>query len=138
MDGALALVFSLLAVILVGSTSRLLFSSRRHLQEQAVNHAATPIHPKFRSFKYKTECGIPADLSFIGCEVCKLAVDGLQDLVKKQSSQEDIVEFMTFICQKFKIEDDRVCDAIIQEYKVFKIFFYLKVQISSGITILFF
>lgn len=118
MDGPLVLVFSLLAVILVGSSSKLLFSSLRHDKHQAVEHSATPTHPKFQSYKYKTECGILADLSFIGCEVCTLAVDGLQDLVKKQSSQEDIVEFMTFICQKFKIEDDRVCGAIIQEYKV--------------------
>lgn len=58
-----------------------------------------------------------ADLSFIGCEVCKFAVEGLKDLVEKQSTEEDIVKFMTLICKKFDIEDDRVCDDIIKEYK---------------------
>lgn len=74
-----------------------------------------------------------ADLSFIGCEVCKLAVEGLKDLVEKQSTEEDIVIFMTLICKKFDIEDDKVCDDIIKEYKVSftKLMYYIIFNIEN-------
>lgn len=73
------------------------------------------------------------DLSFIGCEVCKLVVEGLKDLVEKQSIEEDIVIFMMFICKKFDIEDDKVCDDIIKEYKVSFMKFMYYIQYMSFI-----
>ncbi|XP_062576027.1 sphingomyelin phosphodiesterase-like [Saccostrea cucullata] len=117
MEGPLVLALSLLAVILLASSSPLFFYPHQDNKGTTQRHDVITRHPKFRSSKYKTECGILTDLSFIGCEVCTLVVDGLKDLVEKQSSQEDIVEFMTFVCKKFKIEDDRVCEAIVKEYK---------------------
>lgn len=118
MDGPLALMLSLLAIVLLASSSPLIYSSLSHSNDHPRIPSATPRNPKFKTSRYKTECGTLADLSFIGCEVCKLAVEGLKDLVEKQSTEEDIVTFMTLICKKFDIEDNKVCDNIIKEYKV--------------------
>nr|XP_022336528.1 sphingomyelin phosphodiesterase-like [Crassostrea virginica] len=118
MDERLALLLSLLAVALLVSSSPLLFAPNRHSSDNPEEFSATPRNPKFKTSRtYKTECGVLTDLSFITCEVCKLAVEGLKALVEKQSSEEEIVEFMTFICKKFHIEDDRVCEDITREYK---------------------
>nr|XP_034338737.1 sphingomyelin phosphodiesterase [Crassostrea gigas] len=117
MDGPLALMLSLLAIVLLASSSPLIYSSLSHSNDHPRIPSATPRNPKFKTSRYKTECSTLTDLSFIGCEVCKLAVEGLKDLVEKQSTEEDIVIFMTLICKKFDIEDDKVCDDIIKEYK---------------------
>ena len=53
----------------------------------------------------------------ISCEVCKLLVFTVQDLIKTNASQEDIVKISTAICIDFKIEDKRVCDGITKEFR---------------------
>lgn len=111
------MLLSLLSIALLASSSSLIYSSLSGSNDHPRVLSATPRNPKFKTSRYKTECGTLADLSFIGCEVCKFAVEGLKDLVEKQSTEEDIVKFMTLICKKFDIEDDRVCDDIIKEYK---------------------
>lgn len=133
MDGPLALMLSLLAIVLLASSSPLIYSSLSHSNDHPRTPSATPRNPKFKTSRYKTECGTLADLSFIGCEVCKLAVEGLKDLVEKQSTEEDIVTFMTLICKKFDIEDDKVCDDIIKEYKVSftKLMYYIIFNIEN-------
>lgn len=69
--------------------------------------------------RFTTECGVITNLNgAIGCDVCKLFVGGLQDLIQKRKSEADIVEFATIICKTFKIEDDRVCDDITFQFKV--------------------
>ena len=66
----------------------------------------------------KTECGSIVSVSAFDCDICVFLVDGLVALVKKGSTQEDVVEFATKACIDLKIEDERVCKAVIPEFKV--------------------
>ena len=66
----------------------------------------------------KTECGTFLKYSAIDCDICILFVNGLRALVEQGSTQEDVAVFATRVCKDLRIEDDRVCDAITQEYKV--------------------
>ena len=66
----------------------------------------------------KKECGTFLKYSAIDCDICILFVNGLRALVDQGSTQEDVAVFATKVCKDLKIEDDRVCDAITQEYKV--------------------
>ncbi|KAH3885331.1 sphingomyelin phosphodiesterase-like [Dreissena polymorpha] len=65
----------------------------------------------------KRECGTLVGVSAVDCEVCALFVSGARGLIEKGSTQADIVQFATFTCIKLKIEDDRVCKAVVQEFK---------------------
>lgn len=65
----------------------------------------------------KKECGTFFKYSAIDCDICILFVNGLRALVDQGSTQEDVAVFATKVCKDLKIEDDRVCDAITQEYK---------------------
>lgn len=66
----------------------------------------------------KRECGTLISISKIDCEICVLFVKGLRTLVQKGSTQDDVVEFTTKACIDLKIEDARICPAIVQEFKV--------------------
>ena len=59
--------------------------------------------------------GRPADLE---CEACKIIVAALQDLLEKNSSEEEIVKVITTICIDLKIEDENVCTLVVPEFKV--------------------
>jgi len=74
-----------------------------------------PKTPNYR--KLISECG-SINYRAIECDICKLFVSGLKNLVKKGSTQEDIVLFATKICSLFAIEDQRVCARITVEFKV--------------------
>lgn len=66
----------------------------------------------------KKECGTYIKFSSVDCDICILFVSGLKALVEKGSTQDDVAKFATKACKDLKIEDDRVCTAITQEYKV--------------------
>ena len=54
---------------------------------------------------------------FISCTACGVLVATLQDLVRKNSSEEEIVPVSRAICIDFKIQDERVCTGVTKEYK---------------------
>ena len=66
----------------------------------------------------KKECGTFVKFSAIDCDICILFVTGLNVLIEKGSTQEDVVEFTTKVCIDLKIEDERVCESITREFKV--------------------
>lgn len=66
----------------------------------------------------KRECGTLVGVSAVDCKLCALFVSGTRDLIEKGSTQADIVTFATITCTELKIEDDRVCKAVVQEFKV--------------------
>ena len=69
--------------------------------------------------KFTRECGVITNLkTVIGCDLCKTFVTGLKYLIELEVSEDKIVEFSTYICKEFKIEDDRVCESITVEFKV--------------------
>lgn len=68
----------------------------------------------------KTECGSIISVSAIDCQLCVLLVEALSDLVSKGATQDDIVKFSTKICIELEIEDERVCPAVVDEFKVRK------------------
>lgn len=70
--------------------------------------------PKYK--RVMSTCGT-FDFGEIGCSICKVVVSGLQNLVRKKSTQEDVVVFATEICKVFEIEDSRVCDSITIQFK---------------------
>lgn len=65
----------------------------------------------------KRECGSIVSVSKIDCKLCVGVVHLLRDLVIKGSTQEDIVKVATKACIDLKIEDARVCPAIVEEFK---------------------
>ncbi|XP_045170624.2 sphingomyelin phosphodiesterase-like [Mercenaria mercenaria] len=65
----------------------------------------------------KRECGSIVSVSAIDCDICVLFVNELSSLVDKGKTQEDVVEFSTKACIDLKIEDERVCQAVVQEFK---------------------
>lgn len=78
----------------------------------------------------KRECGTLISVSKIDCEICDLLVTGLRSLAQRGSTQDDVVHFATKACIDLKIEDARICPAIVQEFKVnlniiFKPLFFL-------------
>lgn len=67
--------------------------------------------------RFLSKCGT-VDFSAIGCDLCKVIVSGLKNLVSKKSTREDVVIFATEICKLFRIEDFRVCDSITVQFQV--------------------
>lgn len=73
----------------------------------------------------KMECGSIVRVSALDCELCSYLVEQLSDLVAKGSTQEDVEKVATEACIGFKIEDDRVCRAVVQEFKASFIDLYI-------------
>ena len=55
--------------------------------------------------------------SFWICGACKLGVTLLQTYVKQHKSKDKIASLITKFCISLKIEDERVCRGIVQEFK---------------------
>lgn len=70
----------------------------------------------------KRECGSIISVSEIDCYLCEAFVVGVSALVEQGSTRDDVAKYATDACVTFKIEDDRVCKAVIQEFKVFESF----------------
>lgn len=64
--------------------------------------------------RIKIVCG---NLENIPCDVCKLFVVGLRELVGRQAPEADIVKFAIELCDTFHIEDERVCQGIVRMFK---------------------
>ena len=56
--------------------------------------------------------------STISCDLCKVVSSVLELYLEKDSSEEKIEEAVGEICFLLKIEDKRVCDAAMLEFKV--------------------
>ena len=82
----------------------------------------------------KKTCGIYVKYSAIDCDVCILFVHGLKILAEKGSTQEDVADFSKHVCIDLKIEDERVCAAITQEFKV-KLYVYTCISYEYLIAI---
>lgn len=72
----------------------------------------------------KRECGTLVSVSAIDCELCYSFVSFARYLVEKGSTQQEIVKFATSACIALKIEDERVCRAVVEEFKVFHTNFF--------------
>ena len=99
-------------------------SNRKLVETVYKNNGLHNYHRKFSrqlelaKNERKKECGTFIKFSAIDCDVCILFVTGLNLLIEKGSTQEDVVEFTTKACIDLKIEDERVCKAITREFKV--------------------
>ncbi|KAL4223137.1 Sphingomyelin phosphodiesterase [Mactra antiquata] len=65
----------------------------------------------------KRECGSTVSVSSIDCTICDLFVQEVSALVQQGSTIDDVVKYTTDACIMLKIEDVRVCKAIVQEFK---------------------
>ena len=65
--------------------------------------------------KVKIVCG---NIESIPCDICTVFVHGLRALVNRQASEEEIIKFAEEVCKTFKIEDNRVCQGVVQMFKV--------------------
>ena len=52
------------------------------------------------------------------CDSCKVIFFMLQELLAQQKSQDEIAKILTEACIKLKIQHERVCQGIIQMFKV--------------------
>ena len=52
------------------------------------------------------------------CSVCKLVVMLVQSLMAQGKTRDEIAAALTVVCTQLHIEDKRVCDSIIKEFKV--------------------
>lgn len=56
----------------------------------------------------------------VTCDVCKIIVGTIQKLYEARTSWDEIAKLAGDICYWFKIEDERVCKSISEEFKVHK------------------
>ena len=56
----------------------------------------------------------------VTCDVCKIIVGTIQKLYEAKTSWDEIAKVAGDICYWFKIEDERVCKSITEEFKVHK------------------
>ncbi|XP_021346360.1 sphingomyelin phosphodiesterase-like [Mizuhopecten yessoensis] len=118
MDAKTVLLVSLCAVIVTLVSAPWVYNRYKSGSETERDVAvpADTVHPMFEnrylpskvpSYKrFVSKCGT-MDFGAVGCSICKVAVAGLQSLVKKKSTQEDVVVFATELCKVFEIEDSR-------------------------------
>lgn len=64
------------------------------------------------------QCGTIASISHLDCEACSLFVTTAKVLVEQGGTQDDIVSLARKTCIDLQIEDERVCDAVVIEFKV--------------------
>ncbi|XP_052797334.1 sphingomyelin phosphodiesterase-like [Mya arenaria] len=90
------------------------FYSASDLKVFASQHQSDLIDAK----KYRhRECGSIISVSALDCDLCYRFVEGARALVEKGFTQEVVVKFTTDACIELKIEDERVCKAVVQEFK---------------------
>lgn len=65
--------------------------------------------------KIKYVCG---NIESISCDICRVFVTGLRLLISRQASEEEIISFSIEVCEKFKIEDEKVCKGVVYMFKV--------------------
>lgn len=70
-----------------------------------------------RSYRSR-ECGTISSVSPLDCEACDLFVTAAKTLVQSGGTQEDIVALARKTCIELKVEDERVCNAIVLQFKV--------------------
>ncbi|XP_071502434.1 sphingomyelin phosphodiesterase-like [Diadema antillarum] len=58
--------------------------------------------------------GIGADIE---CDACKELMKAVDDLIQTDESRDLIVEIAAEVCKTLQIEDDRVCDLVVREFK---------------------
>lgn len=56
--------------------------------------------------------------STLSCEACKLVSDALEIYLKGKRTEEDIAKLVAQICIVLQIEDENVCDLVMEEFKV--------------------
>ena len=59
-----------------------------------------------------------AEMGTVTCDVCKVIVGTIQRLYDSQTGWDEIAKVGGDICYWFKIEDENVCKAITEEFKV--------------------
>ena len=59
-----------------------------------------------------------AEMGKVTCEVCKIIVGTIQRLYDTHTGWDEIAKLVGDVCYWFKIEDEHVCKAIAQEFKV--------------------
>lgn len=64
-----------------------------------------------------TQCGSLRNVNTIYCEACELFVDGAKALLQQGATAEDLEKFALKACIDFQIEDDKVCSAVVVEFK---------------------
>lgn len=53
----------------------------------------------------------------VECDACKALTEVAQIAFKTKPNEDDIAKFLTKLCIKLKVEDNRVCTGIIQDFK---------------------
>lgn len=64
--------------------------------------------------------------SVFPCDFCKAATFLVQQLLALQKPQDEIALALASLCKTLNIQDDRVCDSVVQVFKVSLKFFQLK------------
>lgn len=59
------------------------------------------------------------------CDACTVMVATIRKLTELHSSEKLIEKAVTELCEKFKLEDDHVCEMIVPEFKVCMTFLLL-------------
>ena len=61
-------------------------------------------------------------LTSAGCDVCRVIIATVQTLFSERKTEEEITTVMTNLCISLRLEDRRVCSAIVPEFQVFSFF----------------
>lgn len=70
-------------------------------------------------------CGTISSISHLDCEACSLFITTAKHLIESGATQDDVISFAKKTCIDLEIEDQRVCDAIVMEFKVLVAIFYM-------------
>jgi len=54
----------------------------------------------------------------VECDACALVVDAIQELVRSNTTEEEVVKTATYLCEKLQIQDKLVCSGIVPEFRV--------------------
>jgi len=75
---------------------------------------------RLRSAKHDRgmQCGTIVKVSALDCAACSLFVTAAKTLVERGGTQSDVISLAKTACVDLQIEDERVCDAIVVEFKV--------------------
>ena len=89
-----------------------------NIKKQAQKYKKNSLKQKDLISSPDRDCKTLSFLEDVTCEICDYIVSHVKDLVARGSTQEAVVWFARFVCIEFKIEDDRVCSTIVEEFKV--------------------
>ena len=81
---------------------------------------AAPLKPRLEATKQllsavSEKAGRQSGLT---CDLCKAAAGVLDELFLRNSTQDEIVKVITYICITFDIEDTNVCTLVVKEFQV--------------------